>query len=36
MFLDDLTEEFISNCRLIVIDIDHFETNERLIIDKIV
>jgi predicted O-methyltransferase YrrM len=33
--LDDLTEEFISNCRLIVIDIDHFESNERLIIDKL-
>jgi predicted O-methyltransferase YrrM len=33
--LVDLTPEFISDCKLIIIDIDHFETTERQIIDKL-
>lgn len=33
--IDDLTEEFISKCRLVIIDIDHFETMETIIMDKL-
>lgn len=33
--LDDLNEEFISKCRLVVIDIDHFETMETIIMNKL-
>ena len=33
--LEDLTPEFLSNVRLIVLDIDHFETAETRIIQKL-
>ena len=33
--LDDLTEVFLKNVKIIMIDIDHFETIEKLIIDKL-
>lgn len=33
--IDDLTEEFISKCRLVIIDIDHFKTMETIILDKL-
>ena len=33
--LDDLTKEFISNCKLIIIDIDHYGFNELKIIDTL-
>jgi predicted O-methyltransferase YrrM len=34
--IDDLTEDFVSNCRLIIIDIDHYGTTEKAIMDKLV
>lgn len=33
--MDDLTPEFIKKCRLVVIDIDHYETSEKQIIHKL-
>ena len=33
--MNDLTPEFIKKCRLVVIDIDHYETSEKQIIDKL-
>jgi hypothetical protein len=33
--LDDLTQEFVSKCKIIMIDIDHYETIENQIIDKL-
>ena len=33
--MDDLNEDFISNIRAILIDIDHFYTVEKLIIDRL-
>jgi predicted O-methyltransferase YrrM len=34
--LDDLNEEFLKNCKLVIIDIDHYEIIERKIIDKLI
>lgn len=33
--LDDLNEEFVKNVKIVMIDIDHYETNELLIINKL-
>ena len=33
--LDDLTEDLIKNVKIVMIDIDHYETIETLIIDKL-
>jgi hypothetical protein len=33
--LNDLNKDFISDCRLIIIDIDHFETIEKEILNKL-
>jgi hypothetical protein len=33
--LDDLNADFLSNCRIVMIDIDHYETIEREIINKL-
>lgn len=33
--LDDLTEELVKNCHLILIDIDHFGKNEQIIIERL-
>jgi predicted O-methyltransferase YrrM len=33
--LDDLTPEFLSDCKLIIIDIDHYETTEIKIFNKL-
>ena len=33
--IEDLTEEFLRNCSLVIIDIDHFETMEKIIMDKL-
>jgi len=33
--LDDLTKEFVKNCHLILIDIDHFGKNEDIIIKRL-
>ena len=33
--LDDLNEEFIKNVKIVMIDIDHYEKNEILIINKL-
>ena len=33
--LDDLTPELVSKCKIIMIDIDHYETIEKQIIDKL-
>ena len=33
--LDDLTEDFIQNVKIVVIDIDHYETIERQILDRL-
>jgi predicted O-methyltransferase YrrM len=33
--MDDLTQTLLENVKIIVIDIDHYETNEREIIDKL-
>jgi predicted O-methyltransferase YrrM len=34
--LDDLNEEFLKNCKLVIIDIDHYENIERKIINKLI
>lgn len=34
--LDDLTPEFVSKCKIIIIDIDHYEIIERQIINKLI
>jgi 2-polyprenyl-3-methyl-5-hydroxy-6-metoxy-1,4-benzoquinol methylase len=33
--LDDLTHEFIKDVKIVMIDIDHFETIEKLILDRL-
>lgn len=34
--LDDMTEDFIKDVKIVMIDIDHFGKNEKLIIDKLI